>query len=614
MMMVKLWGVPAPYPDELYWGYLGRARRNLGLLYARMSNRWFYGSDNITATTDLLGFVQTLCEQLSLERGLTAATLLQQHTLFPYYLAFANTDRKKQVIDQAISHSVHGLHQRLNVSIGYVKPPQYLRYCRLCWQEQMDRSGEVYLQRLFQLPGVWLCPRHRCPLGNTDVRYRHIHSTEYLCLTMANALEECDIPGLDEWADALADIASNTQKLLDCPLNSGEGQLDQRYQYRLALRYMGLAKPAINVATFESSFLSQYPMQLLSFLGLSFTPGKTHHWLREIIRSPRRHLHPLQHLLFRRFVEAELGADCWSVLGHEHWPCLSPLTPHPVGSLVMPLRLTYERPRDQWQGLFQCTCGFRFTAKGRGRPSPDSLEVGKVVGYGASVERWVRVACKPGFSKYFVAKSIGLDWDVVNRIAHGDRQDRRSCHMRWNPEHDRQAWLHLRQRNPSAALKELRSMACALYNRLYLHDRDWLKQHQPDRLPRKCCKRSLKWDERDGQLAPIVDQEVTRLLGLRPFVRITMTAIGRYLGIVTLLKQRRECLPKTNRLLNSRCENVEQFQTRRLHILIIEAGIIPGQLTSRSLMRIAGLSHITIRPAAALIVQLYCDPSSCINR
>jgi hypothetical protein len=601
--VAAFWGIPVPFPDELYWGYLGRVKRNLGILWARTANRHLFGLDDIIATAEFSGFTQSLCEHLAFGQELLPQQWLQNHTLYPYYLAFASTEDKQAVMNKALHGSVFGLHQHLSVSSGLIKPPVHFRYCPNCWREQLKDYGEVYLGRLFQLPGVLLCPTHACLLVNMDLRYRNIHSREFLCVSCGNASHQRHEPVPAQWVTKLMGIGVESEKLLDEPLDRGKSISDRHWQYRLALKYMGFGKGAITA--YEQRFINHYPMPLLAALNLSFIPGKQHHWLREMVRSPRRRMHPLQHILFRQFVEAELGSHCWETLGYESWPCFSRRQQDSRECAVFPMQLKYHAAENRWRGLFQCTCGCRYSAGGTGRPAPYSLQLRKLVSYGSSLDGLIQQGVLEGLSKSRISQTLGVDVSVIERTLNRSPSDGRNRKMRWECSNDRQAWLSLRERYPHASLKELRQLACALYTRMYHHDRSWLALHQPQVLRRNTALERVDWSARDTEFALRVDQEITRLLLVRPMRRVTMTSVGRHLGVVTLLKHKRAFMPKTAQVLRERCESVEHFQERRLQTLIHELRIYPRQFSRSALLRMAGLNDRSVRPAASAIISYF---------
>ena len=529
--------------------------------------------------------------------GLSADAWIRRHTLVPYYFAFRPSARREAVLYRALHGSVYGLHLTLGICSGRVKTPPYFRYCPRCWSAADAHHGEVYLQRLFQLPGVLVCPDHGEPLRDTLVRYRHVNRREYRPVSFKDATDRVVISlGEKSDFDLAVTIARASRALLDAgepPFHS----LDTLSgSYRPALQRIGLAGQRLAPAKLEQAFLARVPMSFLANLGLAFELGRENNWLRTFARTPRRAQHPLLHLLFRYFIEEELGPDCWQTLAAETWPCLSPLNPHPGKRAVRVVKLSYRPEDDGWRGIFECTCGFRYSAAGAGRPSPGTLQLGKVVSHSRQLRETVRQRSAQGISAAEIAKDLNVQLRTVESMLQRPTEDGRATPKRWSQDADRLAWLALKAANPQAIMAQLRKKKASLFSRLYLHDRGWLRQNSVAAPKRVGKPRESHWKSLDQELARSVASTIEAIGSREPVQRITLSRVGRELGALTLLKQKLAKLPATRAALDARRETIEGFQVRRLKQLLARPNLV---VTSRSaLMRAAKLNGDSIRPEA----------------
>jgi len=59
---------------------------------------------------------------------------------------------------------------RCGACTNRVRPPKYFRSCPICDLENREKNRETYWRRLFQLPGVEVCPIHNVFLEPSDIR------------------------------------------------------------------------------------------------------------------------------------------------------------------------------------------------------------------------------------------------------------------------------------------------------------------------------------------------------------------------------------------------------------------------------------------------------------
>jgi hypothetical protein len=149
---------PRPMDDELLYSLLARYRVLSG---ARSSNRILeaaFGKHLKRISLDLPGCLTHLAMSLPFE-NCKPEWLVEQFTLFPYYIHFLPEDVARRLHSHLLSRDMVHLHQ-LSQSFSGFSVGDGLRFCPVCVQEDQLREGMSGWRRSHQLPGVFTCSKH----------------------------------------------------------------------------------------------------------------------------------------------------------------------------------------------------------------------------------------------------------------------------------------------------------------------------------------------------------------------------------------------------------------------------------------------------------------------
>jgi len=604
-MPLGITDTPRPYRDELHFGYFGRLQTYWLTPTVNDLVRRLHGGIKGHASSDLLGLSDYLVRSLA-EAGIDVRHLIWQNTLLPYYLAFQSSDMRARREDELEMGSLTGLHFRMGIGSSRVKHPQVFRYCPACWRADLLQLGEVYIRRLFQLPGVFVCPKHDELLCDTVVLYRPLASRAYWNFTPADATGNCTFaPTSSDEASLARMVALDSRRLLLQGVSEHPRAACLAADYQRALQHLGLASKNVRPGEFESMFLEHFPMPFLEKLGLAFEPGHESNWLRGFVRKTSKRFHPLQHILFRRFVERHLGADCWSWMEAERWPCFSPMQSHPGPVDVTIKSLHFDAVRDVWDGVFACACGFRYSGGGDGFPSVSGLRLHRVITHSPRMRQRAAELAKAGCSVGAIASQLQLHRKTVQQWLGADNRQRAPSICR-DLSADREAWLNLVKINPQSTLKDLRLSAPALFSRLYAHDASWLKSVPLQRHPHRPQVRLDYWQGRDEAMAKQVSTLAEEIRRRAPAVRVTRSRIGRELGVLNIFRSRLAHLPAVAKVLATSLETIEAFQLRRFQKALEKSSLGVSQNT---LMKAAGLRRQKTRPTVLQAINSFFNGS-----
>jgi hypothetical protein len=520
--VMRLPGVPTPYPDELLYSVFARAGRYLGITSPKRLTATLLGSRGALAVPDLpsrLGCVEPWARS---EWGLSLENIVLGHTAAPYYLHLRGRRAYRAAV-VAMRGTGRHLQVRLGLCTSIVRDTDYFRLCPDCVREDLRRLGETYWRRCHQLPGVLVCPEHGTPLSITSVPFRGPSRHEFAAAA-ASLIRPAE--GQRVFGPAALRIARDLagRSAAWCDLApAGDGAL---VDYRPTLRrhrYVGERGAVIRLQRDLGAFVGE------RLLGQILRPGVDPvAWIAAAARKPRRHLHPVQHLLLRLLIE--------QLPGH---------------ASVEPVELAPH-----------------LTHRWKSREPALREEAAKLAAI--------------GYRPYAIARTLGVAWQTAARLVAplAPLEQRAKADVR----KEKSVWLALTADNPGLTRSELRRLVPDVYARLYRADRAWLMNHGPIARQVRRARSRVDWRVRDEQLAADIRATAESLLNEVPPVRVSASRVLGELHARTTLARRSAKLPKSRAALRECCETTEAYQIRRAaHVMrsARRAGAVPAWLVFR---------------------------------
>src|SRR5687768_7603060 len=149
---------PEPYPNELFHSLCARFSDRMQFGNETGTMLALYGSRHAIATVDLPHRLGALASQLPAGHPCTADVMIDQHTFLPYYAPFLTISAYTNARTWMTGSTPAGVRVKCGSCTNRVRPPKYFRSCPECDRENRKKYGETYWRRLFQLPGVEVCP------------------------------------------------------------------------------------------------------------------------------------------------------------------------------------------------------------------------------------------------------------------------------------------------------------------------------------------------------------------------------------------------------------------------------------------------------------------------
>ena len=284
---------PKPYPDELLYSQIARAKVHLGMSSAKRLLDLLYQKRTVIAVADLPAQLQLLADCLGNLQPVNATILLYQATLFPLYAPFIPQQRKLHLTQLMLDGDSSAVYVEIGMSAGKVKMPTLFQYCPLCLLEMRQGYGEYAWLKQWQVPGYLVCTKHQCELCSSTLPFRPIQRHEYFAATPENCLQWLVVPNTDS---KLLRLASQIVDLLSLPETTSPTYAQWTQLYRQLAAEAGLMQGRhLKIPELLAKFLGYWPPDTLQRLQLP-VQGESN-WLLTIFRKHRKAFSYLQHLL-----------------------------------------------------------------------------------------------------------------------------------------------------------------------------------------------------------------------------------------------------------------------------------------------------------------------------
>ena len=602
---------PTLYPGELLYSGIARYQIRSGNLSPKSNIEELFNSRTITATADLPCGLDNLVENLPPYSSVTADSLIQKHTLYPFYAPFLPPKRARQIEESMKSDRGGNIHTTAGVMASSILTPQYFRFCPDCLQEDLDKYGETYWHRLHQIQGVIFCPIHKTPLHNSQIPIQGFNKHQYEAATESNCqAEDLKLDRSQALNEQLINLAHDISLLLKGTYHSRTLEwFTKRYQTLLIKRGYANVSGRVKHEKLIDDFLYFYDTEFLEILDSSVAYEDTSNWLSQIVRKHRKVFHPIRHLLMIRFLGELIDTffqnnKQYRPFGRSPWLCLNAAADHYLQPVITNLKVTHCLENKKPLGTFTCSCGMIYSRSGSDKTEEDKLRIGRVITYGRVWEdklkelvevkklglrataRELRV--EPNTIKRYVALlDLTPTWTKNKPKAKSPKS--LSIDSGDIKQEKRDIWLNLQQENSELSKTEIRKLAPDVYAWLYRRDRNWLNENSPQLKQPKSLVNRVDWNVRDEEILIQAQSAVDELLKKDKPVRITVSRIGASLGLKALLEKHLDKLPQTKTYLESVSESVEDFQIRRIEWAVEELDRQGEEIMEWKILRLAGL-------------------------
>ena len=293
-----------PYEHELIYSTVARAGIRLAFNSPKQLLDEVFKNRKVIATVDLPCHLDDLLQNLPSSR-FDLDTLAYSHTIFPIYAPFVPEHRRTQCLQWMAGVSQGAVHLSLGVNASRIETLPKLRYCPVCLKEQVDRYGECYWSRMWQVQGANCCPEHGILLVEAQHDLRSSQRHDFVTPDTQICFDQTQ-------SEASQDDLLITQKIHELLLNpsSPSPSYEQWTEfYKSLARESGCmrGKHQVDHDAILEKITSRWSRRLLQQHNLDDLQSETG-WLRGIFRKHRKSFSYLEHIIT---IEALSNAD-WS--------------------------------------------------------------------------------------------------------------------------------------------------------------------------------------------------------------------------------------------------------------------------------------------------------------
>ncbi|MDQ0049892.1 hypothetical protein J2T18_004214 [Paenibacillus polymyxa] len=533
---------PSPLPDELLYSIFARYHTYSGNISTKKTMRDLFTQPTVCAVTDLPSHLHQLELRIP-GQAISVDTILQKHTLLPYYRLYIPEERYQSVAQELLYGDGQSVHMKMGLPANGVKQPSFLRYCSLCALSDRNQHGAAYWHRSHQLPGVEVCPVHGCYLHFSSVTFsQRRNKHEFIALDSILG-DDLLIHKMGTEKEAL--ISERSTTLLNKEFPSMDWYTVRAlYQQRLIQMGLLTAKGNIRIRQLLPEFISFYDIHFLKKWGCTLDEDSGYTWLHKMLRRPRHSHHPLRHILLQLYLNIEITPDnCGeaskrSILpfGEGPWLCLNKSASHYREPIIDKVVITRCSGTGKPVGTFTCYCGFVYSRRGPDIEPSDKYRIGRIKEFG---ETWRRSLMELNSDKTLSlrekARRLGVDPMTVKK-----------------------------QESILVSENEKREEATDNLN-LLIHKTSAQPKHMKKSASPKRSR--VNWNQRDQELAQNVLKIAREFKETNRKRRITKSEIGRQLNSLTLIQTKLHKLPLTRASLDEVAESSEEYNRRRKTIV-----------------------------------------------
>ncbi|WP_253199333.1 TnsD family transposase [Clostridium tagluense] len=597
---------PTQYPDELLYSIFARYHIRTGNTSPKNTIKEIFETTTAAAVVDLPCNLETAIKNMPIGSEHTVEELIYNNTLFPYYNAFLPHNRAIKVLKSI--RGVYGgdIHTRVGIVGSTITINKFMKYCSKCNAEDKKKYGELYWHRLFQLPGVLVCPKHELFLNESSVPFKGKNKHEYI----ATSEENCENKPLTinhdgDDLEKLISIAKEIVFLLDNKLlNHSYNWFSEKYKNLLIEKELATVTGRVNQVELVNSFSNFYSKELLALFESIVDYDYTNNWLSSIVRKHRKVFHPIRHILLIKFLGTTVEnffqeKTLYQPFGKGPWPCLNRASDHYHKLFVDTIHITQDFDTSQPVGTFYCSCGFVFSRRGPDKSEKDRYRIGRIKAFGPIWEERLKALIEvKKYSLREIGRRLNVDVKTVKKYSGKLLNNNNSEENITKLEAEkiekkaiyRKLWLDLQINNKDLYKNELRQLDKASYMWLFKNDKEWLNSNSPQHKITISPSLKLDWNIRDEKILRDVKAEVDKIFNSngKP-TRISISIIGKKLGILSMLEKNLSKLPCTKQYLLSVSESVESFQIRRVKWAVRELINKNGESKEWQVLKMAGI-------------------------
>ena len=506
--------LPDWLPDETCYSLSARFHRLSGHNSPKSTGTILFGHPRRGYQHDISAGLDHLA---GVARGIlgTPESIAYDHSIVPYYLAFASAQVRQEVLERMAGHQIGALKYTLGLLTNGLRANHPLKGCNCCERADLEAHDVSYWHRIHQFPTALICPIHHMPLwadrskSDGTARFEWLLPDEIAVDRRVTLLH----PTNDDSLRLYASLSQLSDHLAGFGKHSSLEVGQVRHTLRLALERNGLITPkgSLRRKRAAASYLATNAElgRVATLRGLPVDEVTASRQLARLLRPDAGFTHPARYLAFISWLW-----ECWGDFyeSYQAEPRLIDARETPVYTETNLDDLACKVAKGVRAGealsAVAAKLGISVT-KAQRLASQQNLPIRRrPKKLTQKARRKAASLAKTGRSKRHIAASLGLSTQTITRLLNTEPELKRLwLASRRNETLDgyRNAWQAAVQDMPGGSTKAVRASARSVYAWLYRNDRDWL-QKSTGLLPRANTPRArtVDWTQRDSQLAAAI--------------------------------------------------------------------------------------------------------------
>ncbi|MCR8661671.1 TnsD family transposase [Pseudomonas carnis] len=499
-------------PDETLFSLCSRQHLVMGNLDHATTSTALLGLSEKFIKHDIPCGIATL-EQTGFNYWGSAESILLHHTIFSVFVPFQNKIKIEDAIITIKGDRIDSLKYRLGLVSSGFGAEHPLKACPYCMREDVYAHGIAYWHLPHQYPGVLICPRHQAWLMVSTKSRRWSGRFEWSLPTKDCLIQQA--PSQKLWLrPAFLNLANNVIDLAVI------GRVMSLESCAVAATY----RTAVLQGGRSASLLDRIePLRRFHlFESLPEDEKSTESFMSQLIRPPRRSIHPLKHLLLIDWLFDDLRSFLKAYDAE-------------VARLVQRVASTTSRKPDKQVSLSNAAAPTKNT------PRPKRLK--------GELKEVLLSKLGKGIPKQTLCEELEISISTINRLLRANPVTNalaiEARNSRELAEH-RAQWRYLHNLHPELGVQALRNIIPSIYAWLYRNDKAWLMaKEQTFVKPAKVEKYPVDWEARDSRLLSMIRMAYEAITGLQ---RGPVTTTELYARVPMLSS----CLENRNRYPASR--------------------------------------------------------------
>ena len=224
--------------------------------------------------------------------------IIEDNTLFKIFTAFLDNERKEIVYKGMLNEERFNAFQPLGLVGSKVLMKDKLFFCEKCIVEDIEQYGESYWRVIHQVPGVYVCNKHKVLLKESGVLSSKSR-IEYISLD--ENIKGKEIVDNFEFININLKYTNMVEDLYKLDLESKSKEFfDAFFIDKLREKGFTSKNGSLKHNEIEEAFIEYYTQEYLELMQSKVKKGNS--WIRRFVRNSKKQKHILRHLLMIQFL------------------------------------------------------------------------------------------------------------------------------------------------------------------------------------------------------------------------------------------------------------------------------------------------------------------------